>query len=57
MRKYYMLNQFCELVYLGEYEDQLQAMQYVDSKGWKFHCLMDEGAAKSWLSRCKAAIQ
>lgn len=57
MRKYYMLNQFCELVYLGEYEDQLQAMQYVDSKGWEFHCLMDEGAAKSWLSRCKAAIQ
>lgn len=57
MRKYYMLNQFCDLVYIGEHEELLQALQYVDSHGWKFITLMDESAAKAWFSRCKAAIQ
>jgi len=57
MRKYYMLNHYGELIYIGEYKELLQAMQYVDSHSWKFITLMDEDTAKAWFSRCKAAIQ
>ena len=57
MRKYYMLNEFFDLIYIGEYEELLQAVQYVDSHNWKFQTIMDESAAKAWLSRYKAAIQ
>ena len=57
MRKCYMLNGFCDLVFIGVYEDLLQAKQYVESRGWKFLTLMDESAAKAWLSRCKLVIE
>ena len=57
MCKYYMLNHYGELIYIGKYKELLQAMQYVDSNDWKFITLMDEGAAKAWLSRCTLVVK
>ena len=57
MRKYYIINAFAEVVYIGEFADHLQAKEYVDSRGLLFIALMDEGAAKNWLMRCKAVIR